>query len=223
MKQIRNIMMLIGGVFATIGLFFTFFGVLQYSVCDRLMTEGVSVQAQAQWRGSDELWLSFEAEGRQWEVESFFHSDSIRSGDEITVWYQKGDPLTARMTDWWTYGIFLILGGIFALTGLVFVGWQGRIMQLRRSLEESGQRIWADVTEVRRLYSVRINGRNPYVIYAQGTHPYTGSKITFKSRLILNDPEPYLTDGKVEVLVDRMEEKRYHMLTEETDNAAVQR
>ncbi len=212
MRQVRNAMMMIGAIFAAIGLFFVVFGVWQYSVCNRLMTEGVSVQAAAQWRGSDDLWISFEAEGKLWEVESIFHSDSIRSGDEITVWYMKDDPSTARITDWWTYAIFLIIGGIFALMGLAFVGWQARIAGLRRTLEETGQRIWADVTAVKQLRSVRINGRNPYVIYADGTHPYTGSKITFKSRMILNDPRPYLTSGKIEVLVDRMEEKRYHVL-----------
>ncbi len=218
MKQIRSTMFLLGAIFAAMGFLFIALGTWQYSVCDRLMTEGVSAQGTAQWRGSDDLWISFEAEGRVWEIESFFHSDSIRSGDEITVWYMKGDPSTARITDWWTYAIFLIMGGVFALIGLVFVGWQGKIMKLRQTLEENGKRIWADVTEVRQLRSVRINGRNPYVIYAVGTHPYTGSKIMVKSRLMLNDPRPYLADGKVEVLVDRVEEKRYHVLTDELES-----
>ncbi len=217
MKPIRNTMLLIGGVFAAIGLFFLIFGGWQYLVCDRLMTEGVSVQTEAQWRGSDDLWFSFEAEGKQWEVESFFHSDSIRSGDEITVWYLSGDPMSARITDWWTYGIFMIMGSIFALIGLIFIFWQVHIIKLQHFLKERGERVQGRVISVEQVRSVRINGYCPYVIHAVCVHPYTGSEMQVKSRLIMYDPSPYLTEGRVDVLVDRMDEKRYHVLTDELE------
>lgn len=215
MKQIRNMMMTIGALFAAIGLFFVIFGAVQCAQCNYLMLEGVSVEAQAQWYGSDDLWFSFEAEGKQWEVKSFFQSDSIRSGDRVVLRYKSGDPMSARITDWWTYGIFMIMGGIFAMIGFIFILWQVRIIQLENSLKDRGVKVQAQVVSVEQLRSVRIGGVCPYVIRAVCEHPYTGAQMQVKSRLLMYDPSPYLAEGKIDVLVDRMEEKRYHMLVDE--------
>ena len=212
MKQIKKMMFLVGAMFATFGLVFMAVGAWQWSVCDRLTAEGIPVQAVCHWLSGDELRLEFEAEGQIWSIESDFESDSLRTGDEVTVYYPIGHPEKARMVAWWTYGIFLIIGGIFGSIGLGFVLWQWRIDHLIQSLQMNGQKVTAQVTAVKQLYSVRVNGRNPYVVYAVYKHPYTGNEMNVKSRLLMDDPSSQLTDGTVEVLVDMMNEKRYHVM-----------
>jgi len=214
MKEIRKVMLILGAVFMTMGLIFVSVGAWQWSVCSRLEREGVSVEATVRWESSDELRLLFEAEGQAWNVESMFQSDGIRTGETLKVWYLPGNPAGARIIDWWTYGIFLIVGGVIGATGWGFIGWHMIAIRRMRHLKANGQKVLADVITVKQLYSVRINGRHPYVIYASCTHPYSGSAMTVKSRMLMTDPTPRLADGKVEVLVDMMNEKRYYMLAE---------
>ena len=211
MKQTRRALLSVGAIFAAIGLLFALIGAGEYSACEELRNEGIGVQAVCSWKGDDDLWFAFEAKGKSWNLKSTYSTDFIHTGDEITVYYPIGHPEKARITDGWIWGTFLIMGSVFAVIGLGFIGWQWRSGYLLRSLQKNGQKVTAQVTQIRQLRSTSINGIHPYVVYAVCTHPYTGNEMKVKSHMLLSDPAPQLTDGTVEVLVDMMNERRYFM------------
>ena len=215
MKEIKKARLVAGALFAALGLFFVIFGLLYWSECNEYKTEGVSVQAVCTRKTHGDLWFSFRAEGKEWEVKSTFNSASIHVGEELTVYYMAGNPKGARLIEWWTYGIFMIMGGIYTLMGVGILIWQWVISARIASLQAGGQRVWAQVTQIKRMHHLKMYGRSPYVLYAVCTHPYTGNEITVKSSLLMSDPSLRLTDGKVEVLVDMMNEKRYHVLADD--------
>ena len=108
-------------------------------------------------------------------------------------------------------GVFLIVGGVFSVIGAGFLIAVGLHGWKRKKLEETGTRVTAQVTDVQRVYAVRINGRHPYVIHAVCEHPYTRQQMKVKSGCLMQDPTGRIQNGQVTVLVDPMYDKRYYM------------
>ena len=110
------------------------------------------------------------------------------------------------------------MGSLFALVGagLVFAFFRRRrvIDQLKRT----GIPIEAKFIECYRDTSTRINGRSPYRVVGQATHPATGRLQSFKSEPIWLDLSEQLAGKTIKVLVDPVRAKRHYVdLTEWVD------
>ena len=211
MKTAKSAFLLIGAMFLSFGLIFMGVSLGIFRSNERLMETGVSVPGVYSEVGGKNVYFSYEAEGRVWERRSSVSSFTMREGDEVTVWYPVGQPGQGRITVWESWGVFLIVGGIFSVMGAGFLLSMLPQVLLRRSLVINGIPVTARVTDVRQISWVRFNSRHPYVVHAVCVHPYTGQEMKVRSGMLMENPQPHIRNNEVVVLVDPMRENRYYM------------
>ena len=211
MKTIKSAFFLTGTMFLSFGLIFMGVSLGIFRSNQRLMETGVSVPGVYSEVGGKNVYFSYEAEGRVWERRSGVSSFTMREGDEVTVWYPVGQPGQGRITVWESWGVFLIVGGIFSAMGAGFLLSMLPQILRRRSLMSSGIPVTARVTDVRQISWVRFNSRHPYVVHAVCVHPYTGQEMKVRSGMLMENPQPHIRNNEVEVLVDPMRDGRYYV------------
>lgn len=107
--------------------------------------------------------------------------------------------------------IFGGIGGLFLLLGMIFLVLLLRRRSLHRQLFAEGHYVMAQVTSVMPNYSVRVNGRCPYVAECSFTDPETGVLHLFRSRNIFFDPTTLLMDAQVPVYCRRGDYRHYYV------------
>lgn len=211
MKTIKSAFLLTGVMFLSFGLIFMGVSLGIFRSNQRLMETGVSVPGVYSEVGGKSVCFSYEAEGRVWERRSSVSSFTMHEGDEVTVWYPVGQPGQGRITVWESWGVFLIVGGIFSAMGAGFLLSMLPQVLRRRLLMSSGIPVTARVTDVRQISWVRFNSGHPYVVHAVCVHPYTGQEMKVRSGMLMENPQPYIRNNEVEVLVDPMRDGRYYV------------
>jgi hypothetical protein len=101
--------------------------------------------------------------------------------------------------------LFVLFGGIGAIFTLVAAGvlyWARRITSARNWLRKHGQERWGRVDEIRRNYSVEMNGRSPFVVTVSWRDERTGRTHEAVSDYLWQRPDPELERQQVRVLVD---------------------
>ncbi|HAU22533.1 MAG TPA: DUF3592 domain-containing protein [Erythrobacter sp.] len=127
-------------------------------------------------------------------------------GEEVEVIYDPWAPEDVMIDSFATRYLFPLafggFGSLFALIGggLIFA-WFGR-RAIISDLKESGLRISAKFTRCYLDTGTRINGRSPYRVTAQATHPATGKLASFTSDAIWLDLSDVLKGHDVPVIVD---------------------
>lgn len=138
---------------------------------------------------------------------------SYSRGERVNVLYEPWTPENARIDDFSNRSLAqLILGGMGAIFTALGAGLAWAVVASRRQaarLRASGVPIQATFLESYRDTGTTINGRHPYRVAAQGTHPATGRLCRFESDPIWVDPSATLTAKGVRVLVDPASEKDY--------------
>lgn len=210
-KGIKGILAFMGIIFLCLGLLFLGVSAFQQHSNARWEEGAVSAEGVYLTVGKSNVSIAYEAEGKEHVIRSSFYSSDMNAGDPVRVWYKPGEPESGRITTWVTWGVFLIVGGVFSVIGAGFLIAVGLHGWKRKKLEETGTRVTAQVTDVQRVYAVRINGRHPYVIHAVCEHPYTRQQMKVKSGCLMQDPAGRIQNGQVTVLVDPMYDKRYYM------------
>lgn len=131
---------------------------------------------------------------------------SYERGERVAVLYPPGKPGRARIADFTNrYFMPLIFGGlgaVFALVGGGIVLFHLRNRRRIAHLKGAGLPIQAKFLESYRDTSISVNGRHPWRVAAQATHPATGKLCRFESGPVWVDPGPTLAGRTVRVLVD---------------------
>lgn len=137
-------------------------------------------------------------------------------GDTVAVLYRGDDPHDARidsfLTRWLAVMVVGGLGSVFLAIGLLAVvpGLRGR--RIAADLRATGVAIQADVVEVARDSSIKVNGRSPWRIHAQWRDPASGKIHLFRSDMLWFDPSDYVGEH-ISVLIRPGKPKRYWMDT----------
>jgi len=142
---------------------------------------------------------------------------SFREGQQVTVRYRAETPYKAKID---TFGQMwlgvIIIGSIgvpFFILGTIFLLIPARRKKLDAWLQDNGRIISAEIDRVDINPGVRVNGRNPYVIYAQWHDSTTGRIWVFKSKSIWYNPEKYIQTKSVHVRIHPDNPKKYVMDT----------
>lgn len=120
--------------------------------------------------------------------------------------FKDSDP----MTFWLFLPIFGLMGVIFLVFGLILLTSQIRKKVRSNRLLNSGNYITAEITEVTMNYTVRINGRHPFVVKCI-YQDMAGNVHIFKSRDLHFDPRELLKSQQVKVYVDGEDFKHYYV------------
>lgn len=140
----------------------------------------------------------------------------FRLGQKVKVYYNPSDPAgSARPDSFLSLWFFSMLSGILALAFcgvgfgffiVWFLNWKKR-----KWLQSNGERVTAQVTNIRLNTSVRNMGKSPYVVLAQWNDPFKNMTYTFKSDHIWADPLPFGPGDEVTVLIDPKNYSRYYV------------
>ncbi len=106
--------------------------------------------------------------------------------------------------------IFGFIGIAFLIICIIlfFISFKNRME--RQRLIENGTYINACVTDVKQNYFIQINHRYPYYVVCEGTNPYTGETLIFKSANTMENPSDLL--GKyLRVYIDYDNINKYYV------------
>lgn len=136
-------------------------------------------------------------------------------GETVDVIYDPASPedalldsFTERLALPLAFGGFgLLFGGIGG--AILFFGW--RRQKIIAQLKESGLPISAQFLECYNDRSIKVNGRSPWRVVAQATHPATGQLTSFKSDPLWVNPGEQLVGKELRVFVDPARPKRHYI------------
>ncbi len=217
----------IGGIFTPMGLLFAGIGGAFYLADQALEAKGGrangTVIALNRHRDSDgDTMYQPEVEfrdrnGTQHRFVSSISSSSpgVSRGESVGVIYDPDAPGDAKIDSFMQRYFFpLMFGGIgsvFALIGTGFLWSYWRRREVISDLKERGLRIEARFTRSYIDRSIQINGRSPYRVEAQATHPATGKLTSFRSEPIWLELTPILAGKTVPVLVDMQDPEDHYI------------
>lgn len=140
---------------------------------------------------------------------------SYTVGENVEVLYVSQKPQEAKikgfMDVWFLVVIFGVFGVVFTLLGGVFLSIDIGKIKRRKWLLQNGLRIETKIDRSELNASVSVNGKNPYVIISQWQDPATQKIYLFESEDIWFNPEQYVKNRTVPVLVDPKNYKKYYM------------
>lgn len=126
--------------------------------------------------------------------------------EKVTVIYDPWAPEDAIIDSFSTrYLLPAIFGGFGLIFGGIGAGLLIYVIRRRRiiaRLKQSGVPINAEFVECYRDTSTKVNGRSPWVVVAQATHPATGKLSSFKSDPVWVDLSGTLAGKPIPVLID---------------------
>lgn len=207
----------VGGIFATIGVVFVAIAGWSYQSDRSFAARGARAQGtvieMAGSGGSDGYTYSpvvefVDARGRRHVFTSTVSSNPPRysRGETVEVIYAPDSPDRAMIDGFLDRFLLpLIFGGLgtlFAAIGFGLLAFWHRGRQIAGRLRASGLPIPARVTECYRDTGVRVNGRSPWRVVCQATHPADGKVRSFRSGPVWADPTSVLAGKEVRVFVD---------------------
>lgn len=140
---------------------------------------------------------------------------SFSRGEKVDLIYDPEDPENAMIDSFTTRYLFPLVFGGFGLLAALIGGWLMLSFVRRRrviaELKQTGLRIQASFTQCYLDTSVKINGRSPYRVAVQATHPATGRLTSFTSDPIWLDLSEVLKDRDVPVIVDPQDPDDYYV------------
>ena len=133
MKSARWVFVFMGVAFMAASLILLSIAAGQWMSSRELMATGVRADGVYVSVGKGNTRVQYEAEGGVWELESSFYSSDMDVGEAVDVWYPREHPEQGRITVWATWGVFLIVGGVFFPIGTGFlISVLAKIMRRRR-------------------------------------------------------------------------------------------
>lgn len=136
-------------------------------------------------------------------------------GEMVEVMYQPSSPQQARMSDFFSlWGASAILGGlgsVFFMVGFSIFFFGNRRKKKIAYLKKNGMSVEASLHSVAVNSSLKVNGKNPYQIFAQWKDPRTSTLHTFRSENIWFDPTPHIKDEKMRVLLEKNNPEKYYV------------
>ncbi len=217
----------IGAFFAAIGLLFAGIGLWFVAADQQLaakggMTTGTVVALHQHYDSDGDRMYRPEVEftdGRgtvhRFRSQISSNSPGFSRGEQVQVLYDPSAPGDAAIDSFmqrhFLPAMFTGIGSIFALIGGGMVMHFVRRRRMVAQLKQTGVQISAKFIECYRDTSVKINGRSPFRVVGQATHPATGRLQSFKSGPIWLDLTEQLSHQDLDVLIDPADPKRYYV------------
>ena len=136
---------------------------------------------------------------------------SYQVGETVEVNYNPTNPTSAKINDftsnWLTVLILGLMGALFSFLGAILP----LNSRKKKWLLKNGKRISSEFQKVEINTSFSVNGSHPYMIVSQWHDTETRTMYIFKSENIWYNPEKFVNNKTIDVLVDSKNYKRYYM------------
>lgn len=139
-----------------------------------------------------------------------------REGDTIAVYYKAANPQNAKIDSfmdlWFLSLIFGILGAIFSGIGGGIVVFRLRAGKNKQWLLSHGYKVLADFTSVADSM-IEVNGEHGKNIVCQWMNPRDNKIYVFRSEDLWIDPQPFIKDKQIPVMIDPANPHKYFVDT----------
>ena len=160
-----------------------------------------------------EVFIRYEEAGLIREKQVNVKSKRLREGTELKLYYTRNNHDDLKNGAPIKEGYYLIIVGLF----LIPITWIVKKVslhkkQIREDLTRSGEKIFANLKEVRMLEKTDSNGNHPYFIVCSWTDPTTNQEYLFRSREIWFNPTEIINIHNISsftVYVDKKNRERY--------------
>lgn len=158
-----------------------------------------------------DVYISYEAEGQQFEREVNFYSSSYYEGKVIEVYYEAGNPgkINVKGGDLVMQIALFAAGVVFGLVGFLLLKSN---RSGSRKLMESGTLIQTEYVETRS--GIMVNNRPTYYIVSRWNDYESGKEYSFKSTVLWQDPSYALAQQgirSIPVYIKPGNPKQYYM------------
>lgn len=211
MKKNRNIIeWIIFLAFAVIGLVFLIVGVLFYQDISKkekkwIQTEAtiVDIQSAVHLDGdrSYNVVVEFQVESKTYRSDLSEWNSTMKIGKKVSIYYNPNNPYEIIGNGFsFTYVIFMMLGSIFEIIGLIpLVHLYGKNL-FKRKLKKNGRKIEATIDDVTLKMNYSVNGRHPYILKCSFVDPTDGKIYFFKSGHIWYNVEELINQYEIETI-----------------------
>lgn len=209
----KNPYRMLGTVFTAMGVLALLLGLTFYLLQRQDLASRQPVVGSITALESSTAYVDYTAGGQAYSgVRLNYYSSSMYVGQRITLYIDPDRPGQPAVRQFLMGFIFALLGLIFACIGSGLLYYQRRKRRRRQYLLQNGRPITAQVTEVQRDARIHVNGRSPWVVWAQYVDPGSSTIYQFKSDSLWADPTA-LVGSTVRVYVDRSDYRRYWVNT----------
>lgn len=170
---------------------------------------------------SGDVYVSYEIDGEEYETKLSEYSSSMHKGQTIDLYYDPEDPYEVMTKDIAkTIGIiFIIVGGVLFSASMIIVFIRRRKKRKIKNLIETGEELWAEVTEVcvntmityrMSMKTYRETGGHPFFLMCRYEDPATREVFTFKSSNCMRDLSG-LEGRQIRIYCDRNDRSKYYV------------
>lgn len=201
----QKIIKLLGIIFAFIGALFVVVGIFAYKVGNDFKKTAVSTKAEIMniqsYDDSHNVLVEFDVDGQTYTGQLNYYDNSMYVGKEVTVYYNPDNPNDFRGADYvWGYLIFVLVGSIFFIIGMIFVIVTVVKGGKRKKIISYNYVVTADIIGIREDNSVSYNGISPYVMEASSMNPADGRIYFFKSEPFWQDVTQVLDQFEIRTI-----------------------
>lgn len=217
-KNANSVFTIVGIIFSVIGIIFLALGIITLVNHESFMNNAVQTEAEIirvesgydENRTERDIWVSYEVNGRIFKENLGYYTSGMSEGDKISVYYNPENPSELSSSSVIPELIFVVIGGVFAIFGLVFIGVTILSVNRRKKLMQTGDKLTGIITDVVVNNAVRINGHHPFKAECEIINPFDGEKYLYSSENVtFNISE--LIGSEVTVYVDRNNKKRSYV------------
>ncbi|GAB4191436.1 MAG: hypothetical protein OHK0057_25590 [Thermoflexibacter sp.] len=134
-------------------------------------------------------------------------------GDTIEIYYDIINPQSIYIPSKQESTLIIILfsfGLLITLPAVVFFRWQWLNNNKIKQIKVNGKKLVAVVTSIEELESPKILGIKPYRIHCiASNNTFNGTKKTFQSGYIWENPANYLRNNEINVFIDAIDKEKY--------------
>lgn len=214
---------LVGAItFGVIGYFIVILGIctmtvgFEYAFVGVKETGFITEIQELNRRGEIEytVYVDYVHDGEQYEGYMYHYTDDMHVGKEISFKISKDVPSNIMLPEGDLPGGLAVtaFGAVFAGLATVNIIRSIKKYKKRRELITQGRVIYAIAEEVVLDYSVRVNGKYPFILCCVYEDEYTGVKFTFRSKEMWDDPTFLFPKGsQVPVYVNGRDYSEYYV------------
>lgn len=174
---------------------------------------------------SHRVYVNYSFNGTDYEhVQIHSYNSSMYVGKTISLLCDPKNPVNLQSSSSYIIGsvIFIFLGAVFALVGIIPCIKLIKRRIKRNKLLTSGQTLNATVDKIICNPNMHVNGQHPYVIYCSYYDAYKDITYRFKSDNLWTNPEPAITcGGYIDVRVDTNDYSIYYVDADSAINGRI--
>lgn len=222
LKNANSVLLLIGILFSVIGTAFLVAGIAVLIIHNTFMDNAVQTEAEITLIESEsyrrngkthtdhDVWVEYEIDGEVYEEELGYYNSGMNEGDKIDVYYDPDNPSDVSSGSKILELIFILIGGVFAVLGVILIIVNILSGNRRKKLMQTGERLTGTITDVVMNNAVRINGHHPFKAECEVINPFDGEKYLYSSENVTCNISE-LVGREVTVYVDRNNKKKYYV------------